>query len=138
MIFIITSFFQFLYDMKYLGYLSPCLETDELCCVNLSDVRWKLLNPKVWTVDRTVHVELKRSLRMTEATWLREELFPYFEQAYCRFSFDFTEIESIDSSGFGILLAIRKKAKEQGGGIRIYGLRHEFEARFDFSSLFED
>ncbi|WP_282936515.1 STAS domain-containing protein [Paenibacillus sp. RC67] len=96
------------------------------------------MNPIVWIIDRTVHVELKRNLRMTEAAWLREELFPYLEQGYCLFSFNFTEVESIDSSGIGILLALQKKAKALGGGISIHGIQEEVRARFEFFSLSQD
>lgn len=64
---------------------------------------------------------------MTEAAWLREELFPYLEQGYCLFSFNFTEVESIDSSGIGILLALQKKQRRLVAVLAFMGFRRRFE-----------
>lgn len=57
---------------------------------------------------------------------LKEALLELFEQDYKKIIMDFSEVESIDSSGLGKLLLFHKKVKEKDGELIIRNVESEY------------
>ena len=57
---------------------------------------------------------------------LKEELLQLFKQNYEKVVMDFSEIESIDSSGLGKLLLFHKKLKEKEGTFVIRNIESDY------------
>jgi anti-anti-sigma factor len=57
---------------------------------------------------------------------LKDELLELFEQEYNKVVIDFSEVESIDSSGLGKLLLFHKKLKEQEGTLVIRNVESDY------------
>lgn len=93
------------------------------------------MTQEVCLIDGKVNVILKGKIYLEESTWVRDALFPYVEKGISQFFFDLTDVEDIDSSGIGVLIAIQKKAKEIGGGVVINGLQGEVKKTFELTEL---
>jgi anti-sigma B factor antagonist len=52
-----------------------------------------------------------------------------------RFVLDFTHSPYIDSSGLGALVTMAKKAREEGGEIRLAGLNEDLRTMFELTKL---
>lgn len=57
---------------------------------------------------------------------LKEELLELFEQNYEKVIMDFSQVESIDSSGLGKLLLFHKKLKEKEGTLIIRNVESDY------------
>ncbi|MFW6001645.1 MAG: STAS domain-containing protein [Halanaerobium sp.] len=57
---------------------------------------------------------------------LKDELLELFEQDYKKVILDFSEVESIDSSGLGKLLLFHKKLKEKDGTLVIRNVESDY------------
>lgn len=57
---------------------------------------------------------------------LKDELLELFEQDYKKVILDFSEVESIDSSGLGKLLLFHKKLKEKNGTLVIRNVESDY------------
>lgn len=57
---------------------------------------------------------------------LKDELLELFEQDYKKVVMDFSEVESIDSSGLGKLLLFHKKLKEKEGTLVIRNVESDY------------
>ena len=93
------------------------------------------MNQEVYLLDGKVNVTLKGEFFLDQSTWIRDELFPYVEKGFSQFIFDFTDVEAIDSSGIGVLIAIQKKAKGIGGGVVINGMHGNVRKTFELAEL---
>lgn len=82
-----------------------------------------------------VMVSLTDEIYIDEATILREKLIPYVEQGYRTFVFDFSNVTYIDSSGIGVLVAIHKRTKPDGGGVILKGVNRNLKELFDLAKL---
>lgn len=78
---------------------------------------------------------LKGKIYVDEATIVREKLFPYLGQGLYRFEIDLSGVDYIDSSGLGVLVAVQKRAFQNGGGVVIRGLHHEVKELFELTRL---
>ncbi|WP_135551792.1 STAS domain-containing protein [Paenibacillus cymbidii] len=82
-----------------------------------------------------VIVALKGKIYVDEATVIREKLFRYLEQGYNEFVFHLFDVDYIDSSGLGVLVAVQKRALQAGGGVTIKGLQGEVKKLFELTRL---
>ena len=57
---------------------------------------------------------------------LKDKLLELFEQEYKKVVIDFSEVESIDSSGLGKLLLFHKKLKEKEGTLVIRNVESDY------------
>ena len=72
--------------------------------------------------DKQVLVTLYDRIYIEQAAELRTRLLSFIERGHTNFVVDFNNVDSIDCSGLGTLVAIHKKAMHLGGGISIKGL----------------
>lgn len=82
-----------------------------------------------------IDISLEGKIYGDQATLLREELFPYTEKGLCNFIFHFDNVDYIDSSGLGVLVAIQKRAIQNGGRVKIKGLKEELKDLFELTGL---
>lgn len=85
--------------------------------------------------DEVVHVMLRGKIYVDEATEIREKTFPYLEKGFSRFMFGLADVQYIDSSGLGVLVAIQKRALQNGGGVIITGLHGDVKELFELTRL---
>lgn len=82
-----------------------------------------------------VRVLLSGRIYVEVATTIREKLFPYIDQGYKNFLIQLSEVDYIDSSGLGVLVALQKKAVQNGGGVSIQGLHGHVKELFELTRL---
>ncbi len=80
-------------------------------------------------------ITLSGKIYVDEATEIRENIIPFIERGRNEFLFNMTNVEYIDSSGLGVLVAIQKKSQQKGGGVTIEGLRGDVREIFDLTRL---
>lgn len=82
-----------------------------------------------------VTVNLTGSLYVEEAAALREKLLEYIQSGNCSFLVDLKNVDYIDSSGLGVLVAIQKRALQNGGKVTIKGLQGTVKELFEMTRL---
>ncbi|MGC5328127.1 STAS domain-containing protein [Brevibacillus sp. SYSU BS000544] len=82
-----------------------------------------------------VNVVLSGKVYVEESTVLREELLRYIQDGYKHYVIDVRNLEFIDSSGLGVLVAVQKRALMNGGGITIAGLSGSVKEIFELTRL---
>ncbi|NOU73497.1 anti-sigma factor antagonist [Paenibacillus sp. LMG 31458] len=82
-----------------------------------------------------VKVTPRGKIYVDEATIIREKLFPYMVKGCKQFVFNLSEVDYIDSSGLGVLVALQKRAHLNGGGVVILGLQGDVKALFELTRL---
>ncbi len=85
--------------------------------------------------DNQVLVNLSGSIYVEEAAQLRESLLGYTAKGYKIFIIDVSEVDYIDSSGLGTLVAIHKRALQSGGNVIIKGLQGLVKDVFELTRL---
>lgn len=68
----------------------------------------------------------------TNSQELKDSLLDLYEEGYTEITVDFSEVDSIDSSGLGKLLLFHKKLKEKDGKLNIQNIESEY-----ISNMFE-
>ena len=103
--------------------------------------RWRNYLPplcslgKITVEENQVLVKLSGSLYVEEAAQLRESLIGFIEKGHKNFVVDLGDVDYIDSSGLGTLVAIQKRALEHGGGVVIRGLQGLVKDLFELTRL---
>lgn len=85
--------------------------------------------------NQQVQVRLNGDIFVDHATMIREKMIPYTDQGYKDFIFDFHNVSYIDSSGLGVLVAVQKRAKINGGKVVIKGLNGQVKELFELTRL---
>lgn len=93
------------------------------------------MSQQIALVDNLVRVSLSGSIYVHEATQLRQSLLGYTSKGYKTFIIDVREVDYIDSSGLGTLVAIHKRALQNGGSVIIQGLQGLVKDVFDLTRL---
>ncbi|GAX90651.1 STAS domain-containing protein [Effusibacillus lacus] len=86
------------------------------------------------TNDQVI-VILTGSIYVGEATVLRERLLEHVERGLRRFVIDMSDVDYIDSSGLGVLVALQKRALQNKGGVVIKGLAGTVKELFELTRL---
>lgn len=94
-----------------------------------------MMNQEIKVTDKHVMVSLSGSIYVEEATRLRESLIGYITQGHNTFVLDLSDVEYIDSSGLGTLVAIQKRARQNGGNVIIKGLKGLVKELFELTRL---
>ncbi|HWR41623.1 STAS domain-containing protein [Sporomusa sp.] len=86
-------------------------------------------------VNNEVHVTLSGSIYVEEATAIREKLIEYIDKGFRQFVITMQNVDYIDSSGLGVLVAVQKRAVQNGGGVAIKGIRGIVKELFELTRL---
>lgn len=90
---------------------------------------------EITVIDNNVLVSLSGSIYVEEAAQIRESLISYIEKGHKTFLIDLSEVDYIDSSGLGTLVAIQKRALQNGGSVVIKGLKGLVKDLFELTRL---
>ncbi|WP_261303020.1 STAS domain-containing protein [Paenibacillus andongensis] len=82
-----------------------------------------------------VNITLRGKIYVDEATIIREKLFPYLDRGCKQFVFNLRDVDYIDSSGLGVLVALQKRAHSNGGEVVIKGLQGDVKELFELTRL---
>ena len=85
--------------------------------------------------ENQVIVKLSGSIYVEEAAQLRESLTGHIEKGHKTFIIDLGGVDYIDSSGLGTLVAIQKRALQNGGSVVIKGLYGLVKDLFELTRL---
>lgn len=85
--------------------------------------------------ENSVIVELRGSMYGEDATDLREKLLDYLAKGYSRYLIRMHELEYIDSSGLGVLVAANKRALQAGGRVALCGMNGVVKELFELTRL---
>ncbi|HWR08903.1 STAS domain-containing protein [Sporomusa sp.] len=86
-------------------------------------------------VNNEVHVTLTGSIYVEEATAIRAKLIEYIDKGFKRFIITMQNVDYIDSSGLGVLVAVQKRAVQNGGGVAIKGIKGIVKELFELTRL---
>jgi len=85
--------------------------------------------------DQQVLLRLSGRMYVEEAVQLRDSLSGYIEKGHRTFIIDLSDVDYIDSSGLGMLVAIHKKALQKGGSVIIKGINGLVKELFELTRL---
>lgn len=86
-------------------------------------------------VDNKVVVKLEGSLYVEDALLLRTKALSYFQEGHNNFLIDLSQVDYIDSSGLGVLVALQKRALEHHGALQLHGLNGVVLELFELTRL---
>ncbi|MEC9490703.1 MAG: STAS domain-containing protein [Halanaerobiales bacterium] len=85
------------------------------------------MESKITEIDSSkVVISPQGDIDFSNSQQLKEVLLQVFEQDFKQVILDFSEVESIDSSGLGKLLLFQKKLKEKGGTLIIRNVKSDY------------
>ena len=90
---------------------------------------------EITVTDNQVVVNLSGSIYVEEAAQIRESLIGYIEKGHKTFVVDLGNVDYIDSSGLGTLVAIQKRALQNGGSVIIKNLKGLVKDLFELTRL---
>jgi len=90
---------------------------------------------EITACDEEILLRLKGKVYVDEATMIREKLFPFLDAGCSKIVVDLTEVSYIDSSGLGVLVALLKRTRQSGGGVKLVGLQGEVLQLFELTRL---
>lgn len=90
---------------------------------------------EITVTDNHVLVNLSGSIYVEEAAQIRESLIGYIEKGHKIFVVDLGSVDYIDSSGLGTLVAIQKRALQNGGSVIIRNLQGLVKDLFELTRL---
>ncbi|WP_256757110.1 STAS domain-containing protein [Cohnella sp. WQ 127256] len=80
-------------------------------------------------------LRLHGKIYVDEAALIKEKLFPFIDRGYSQFVVHLSDVTYIDSSGLGMLVAVQKKARQIGGGVKLVGLQGGVLELFELTRL---
>ena len=90
---------------------------------------------EITVTDNHVIVNLSGSIYVEEAAQIRKSLIGYIEKGHKTFVVDLGNVDYIDSSGLGTLVAIQKRALQNGGSVIIKNLKGLVKDLFELTRL---
>ena len=90
---------------------------------------------EITVTDTDVLVTLAGSIYVEEAAQIREILIGYIDSGHKTFIIDLGNVDYIDSSGLGTLVAIQKRALQNGGSVIIKGMKGLVKDLFELTRL---
>ena len=93
------------------------------------------MRQEIYVEDEKVMVNLSGSLFMEEAALLRQKLLLQLEKGYNRFVVNLSRVDYIDSSGLGVLVAVHKRAMQNGGTVILIGMQGTVKELFELTRL---
>ena len=86
-------------------------------------------------VNGIIQMQLTGKIYVERATKIREQAFTYFEQGYKDFIIDLGEVEHIDSTGLGVLIAIQKRSVQNNGNVTLKNVKGTVKQLFELTRL---
>ncbi len=86
-------------------------------------------------IDGIVIATLSGKIYVDEAAAIRGKLLEFLELGHSNFVINLSNVDYIDSSGLGVLVAIQKRALEHKGGVVIQGLHGAVQLIFELTRL---
>jgi len=80
-------------------------------------------------------IVLSGSIYLEEANMLRTKLFDYIENGHTSLIINFSQVNYIDGSGLGTMVAVNRKVSQCGGSLRVMGLNGFVKELFDLTHL---
>ena len=90
---------------------------------------------EITVTDNHVVVNLSGSIYVEEAAQIRESLIGYIEKGHKTFVVDLGNVDYLVSSGLGRLVAIQKRALQNGGSVIIKNLKGLVKDLFELTRL---
>lgn len=90
---------------------------------------------EITVTEKNVLVSLSGSVYVEEAAQIRKSLIGYIESGHKMFIVDLSNVDYIDSSGLGTLVAIQKKTLQNGGNVIIKGVNGLVKDLFELTRL---
>lgn len=90
---------------------------------------------EITVTEKNVLVSLSGSIYVEEAAQIRKSLLGYIEIGHKNFIVDLSNVDYIDSSGLGMLVAIQKKTLQNGGNVIIKGVKGLVKDLFELTRL---
>jgi anti-sigma B factor antagonist len=85
--------------------------------------------------EKEVIVTLAGSMYVEDAAVLREKLMGFIESGYKQFIIKLHNVDYIDSSGLGVLVAIQKKVLPKDGHVTLTGAKGVVKELFELTRL---
>ncbi|MBC8015591.1 MAG: STAS domain-containing protein [Sporomusaceae bacterium] len=82
-----------------------------------------------------IMVTLTGSMYVEEAAILREKMIGFMESGHKEFIVKLNNVDYIDSSGLGVLVAIQKRALQMKGGVTLVGANGLVKELFELTRL---
>lgn len=92
----------------------------------------------ITSIDQTsqvLHVTLSGKIYVEQASEIRDKLLKEIEKGHTKFLIHFSQVDYIDSSGLGVIVAIHKRALQKGGKVAIEGLQGGVKELFELTRL---
>lgn len=86
------------------------------------------------TDDSTIVRFQGQYLDLSNADTFVSEVTPYLE-AHSKIVFDMSEVDFVDSSGLGALMACRRQLLAVGGNLTLYGLSKKVRSAFEVARM---
>ncbi|MGO0062497.1 STAS domain-containing protein [Brevibacillus fluminis] len=93
------------------------------------------MNYQITATNGNVDVQLKGEIYVEESALIREEMLQYIQDGHKNLRIDMSNVTFIDSSGLGVLVAIQKRAIQNGGAVTIIGLKGSVLELFELTRL---
>ena len=93
------------------------------------------MNHEIKEVHGQVVVTLSGKIYVEDAAAIRENLLQYINQGHKNFLISLEQVNYIDSSGLGVLVAVQKRALENGGQVVLSGLHGAVRELFELTRL---
>lgn len=85
--------------------------------------------------NNKVFIKLEGGLYVEDALLLRTKALAYFQEGHTNFLIDLSQVDYIDSSGLGVLVALQKRALEHHGKLQLHGLTGVVKELFELTRL---
>ena len=90
---------------------------------------------EITVIESEILVRLSGAIYVEEAAQIRESLLGYIDKGNNTFTIDLSDVEYIDSSGLGTLIAVQKRAQQNGGRVILQGLKGLVKEVFELTRL---
>ena len=87
------------------------------------------------TINNVLILKLKGRLDASTSRDVKEKVTAIANRQKANIVFDMTDVDFIDSSGLGVLVASLRSVKESGGDIKIAALQDKVRAIFELTRL---
>lgn len=95
------------------------------------------MDQQITTSEKDVSVTLYGRIEQQQATELKDKLLSLTDNGSLYFTVDFNALEYMDSSGLGMLVAVRNKVITNGGYVHIINLKGKMKRLFELTCLTE-
>ncbi|MCE5286262.1 MAG: STAS domain-containing protein [Pelosinus sp.] len=95
------------------------------------------MDQQITVIEKDVSVTLHGRIEQQQATELKDKLLGLTGSGCLNFTVDFENVEYIDSSGLGMLVAVRNQVLSNGGFVHVVNLSGKMKRLFELTCLIE-